>query len=82
MYRRYERMGFTNGEGNQGIINKAKWRIHFIGTKQSLEKSYAPEQKKGEKWKQRLLVRFSIDLLRWGRQHLRELGDLDENGEI
>ena len=58
-------MAFIPGEESLGTINKAKWRNHFIGTKQSLERAYAPEQKKVEKWKQRLLVRFSIDFLNW-----------------
>ena len=73
MFTKYEMMGFMNGEGNWGIIDKAKWRIHFIGTKQSLERTYGQEQRKGEKWKQRLLVGFSIDFLSWVGCNLSEL---------
>ena len=66
-------MRFTNGEENQGTINKAEWRIRFINTKQQLEGNYEREQKKGEKWKQRLVVIFSINSLSWVVCNLREL---------
>ena len=59
--------GFIAGEENQGTINKAKWRNHFIGTKQSLERSYGQEQNRVEKWDNRLLGGFSNDFLNWGR---------------
>ena len=58
MFTKHERMGFTNGEENRGSINKAKWKIRFIGTRQQLEGNHRLEQKKVEKWKQKLLVRF------------------------
>ena len=73
MFTEYEQMGCMSGEGNRGIIDKAKWRIRFIGTKQQLEGDYGREQKKGEKWRQRLRLRFSIDSLNWVRLYLREL---------
>ena len=73
MFTEYEMMGCISGEGNRGIIDKAKWRIHFNDTKQRLEGTYGREQKKVEKWKQRLLVGFSIDLLNWVGLQLREL---------
>ena len=34
MFRRYSMMAYISGEENQGTINKAKWRIHFIGIRQ------------------------------------------------
>ena len=34
MFRRYSLMAFISGEENLDIINKAKWRIHFIGIRQ------------------------------------------------
>ena len=73
MFTKYERMGCMSGEGNRGTTNKAKWRIPFIDTKQRLEATYGREQKKVEKWRQKLLVRFSIDLLSWIGLYLREL---------
>ena len=42
MHRRYERMGFTNGEENQDTTNKAKWKI--IDTRQQLEGNYGREE--------------------------------------
>ena len=60
MFIKYEMMGCMSGEGNQGTTNKALWRIHFISTKQRLEVKYGQEQKKAEKWKQRLVDSQSI----------------------
>ena len=46
MFRRYSMMVYTSGEENRGTINKAKWRIHFIGIRQSLARNYEQEQKR------------------------------------
>ena len=79
MYRRLLMMASIPGEGNQGTINKALWRIPFIDTRQQLEGNYAIELKKGEKWRQKLLVRFSIDLLNWVGLNLSELPKIEEH---
>ena len=77
MFKRFSMMGFILGEESQDIINKAKWRIHFIDTKQQLEGNYEPEQNKGERLKQRLVVRFSTNSLSWVRLNLSELRKIE-----
>ena len=43
-------------EESRDIIDRARWRTHFIGTRQSLGSDYGQGRKKAEKWRQRLLV--------------------------
>ena len=78
MYRRLLMMVSIPGDENQGTIDKAKWRIHFIGTKQQLEADNGREQKMGERWRQILRLRFSIDLLSWVGLNLSELRKIEE----
>ena len=73
------RLGCMSGEENRGIIDKAKWRIRFIDTKQRLDGNYGREQKKVERLKQRLVVRFSTDLLNWARHNLSELRKIEQH---
>ena len=47
-------MEYILGEGTLGTINKVKWRIQFIGTKQSLGENYELELNREEKLKQLL----------------------------
>ena len=58
MCRRYSMMVYTNGKENLGTINKAKWRIHFIGIRQSLARNYVRELKRVGKLKLSWGVRY------------------------
>ena len=58
MFRRYSMTAYTSGEENLDIINKAKWRIHFIGIKQSLERNYEQGRKRVGKLKLSWGVRY------------------------
>ena len=49
MYRRLSMMVSNPGEEGRELIDRARWRNHFIGTKQSLEGNYRQGEKRVEK---------------------------------
>ena len=49
---------YISGEENQGIISRAKWRIHFIDIRQSLARNYEQGRKIAGKLKLSWGVRY------------------------
>ena len=75
-------MASIPGEESQDIIDKARWRTHFIDTRQRLERDYGHGQKRVERLRGRLLVGCSIDLWSWVGRNVSGLGNLDGKGWI
>ena len=81
MSTRYGMMGLRHGEESLAITDRAQWKTHFLGTKQSLGNGSGREAKRLARLKLRLPVRFSIDSLSWVGRSQFLLGKWDLRGE-
>ena len=63
MFRRYSTKVYIGGEGNQGTINKAKWRIHSIGIRQLLGGNKELGLRRVERLRLSWVVRYWIAFL-------------------